>query len=101
MKILVVVAMPNEMKPIKEWIKSANLKANLNIDFLCCEVWNYEAILSLQQYLMQYSEPTFILNIWMCGYWNPNNEKKSEPIQVSNVINIHTEKERRENVSKR
>ncbi|MBO7505697.1 hypothetical protein J6T66_06330 [bacterium] len=29
----------------------------------------------------------------MCGYWNPNNEKKSEPIQVSNVINIHTEKE--------
>jgi hypothetical protein len=29
----------------------------------------------------------------MCGYWNPNNEKKTEPIQVSNVINIHTEKE--------
>ena len=93
MKILVVVAMPNEMKPIKEWIKSANLKAKLDIDFLCCGMWNYEAISSLQQYLIQYPEPTFIWNIWMCGYWNPNNEKKSEPIQVSNVINIHTEKE--------
>ena len=93
MKILVVVAMPNEMKPIKEWIKSANLKAKLDIDFLCCGMWNYEAISSLQQYLMQHPEPMFIRNIWMCGYRNPDNEKKLEPIQVSNVINIHTEKE--------
>ena len=93
MKILVVVAMPNEMKPIKEWIKSANLKAKLDIDFLCCGKWNYEAISSLQHYLMQYTDSLFIWNIWMCGYRNPNNDKKSEPIQVSNVINIHTEKE--------
>ena len=93
MKILVVVAMPNEMKPIREWIKSTNLKAKLDIDFLCCGMWNYEAISSLQQYLMQHPEPMFIRNIWMCGYRNLDNEKKSEPIQVSNVINIHTEKE--------
>ncbi len=93
MKILLVVAMPNEMKPIKEWIKSANLRASLDIDFLCCGMWNYEAISSLEHYLTEKNEPTFILNIWMCGYWNPNNEKKTEPIQVSNVINIHTEKE--------
>ena len=93
MKILVVAAMQNEMKPIKEWIKSANLKTNLNIDFLCCGMWNYAAISSLEGYLLQHPEPTFVWNIWMCGYRNPNNEKKSEAIQVSNVINIHTEKE--------
>ena len=93
MKLLVVVAMPNEMKPIKEWIKSADLKVNLDIDFLCCGMWNYEAISSLEHYLTEKNEATFILNIWMCGYWNPNNEKESEPIQVSNIINIHTEKE--------
>ena len=93
MKILVVAAMPNELKAIKEWIKSANLKENLNIDYLCWGIWNYETISSLENYLNKNSEPTFIWNIWICGYWNPNNEKKSEPIQVASVINIHTEKE--------
>lgn len=93
MKILVVAAMPNEMKSIKEWIKSANLKANLDIGFLCCGIWNYETVSSLENYFTKNSEPTFIWNIWICGYWNPNNEKKANPIQVSNIINIHTEKE--------
>ena len=93
MKILVVVAMPNEMKSIKEWIKSANLKSKLDIDFLCCGIWNYETISSLENYLTKNSEPIFIWNIWICGYWNPNNKKESDPIQVSNIINIHTEKE--------
>jgi len=93
MKILVVAAMPNELKAIKEWIKSANLKENLNIDYLCCGIWNYETISSLENYLTKNQESTFIWNIWICGYWNPNNEKKSEPIQVASVINIHTEKE--------
>ena len=93
MKILVVVAMPNEMKPIKEWIKSADLKSNLDIDFLLCGMWNYEAVSSLEHYLTVNNEPTFVRNIWMCGYRNSNNKKKSGPIQVSNIINIHTEKE--------
>ena len=93
MKILVVAAMPNELKAIKEWIKSANLKENLNIDYLCCGIWNYETISSLENYLTKNSEPTFIWNIWICGYWNPKNKKKSEPVQVASVINVHTEKE--------
>lgn len=93
MKILVVAAMPSELKAIKGWIKSANLKENLNIDYLCCGIWNYETISSLENYLTKYSEPTFIWNIWICGYWNPKNEKKSEPVQVASVINVHTEKE--------
>ena len=85
--------MPDELKAIKQWIKSADLKANLNIDYLCCGIWNYETISSLEHYLTENNEPTFIWNIWICGYRNPKNEKKSDPIQVSNVINIHTEKE--------
>ena len=93
MKILVVAAMPNELKAIKEWIKSANLKENLNIDYLCCGIWNYETISSLENYLTKNSEPTFIWNIWICGYCNLKKEKKSEPIQVASVINVHTEKE--------
>ena len=93
MKILVVAAMPNELKAIKGWIKSANLKENLNIDYLCCGIGNYETISSLENYLTKNSEPTFIWNIWICGYWNPKNKKKSEPVQVASVINVHTEKE--------
>lgn len=93
MKILVVAAMPNELKAIKQWIKFANLKENLDIDYLCCGIWNYETISSLESYLTKNSEPTFIWNIWVSGYWNPMSEKKSETIQVASVINIHTEKE--------
>jgi len=93
MKILVVAAMPNELKAIKEWIKSAKLKENLNIDYLCCGIWNYETISSLENYLTKNPEPTFVWNIWICGYWNLNNENRSEPVQVASVINIHTEKE--------
>ena len=93
MKTLIVAAMPNELKAIKEWIKSANIKANLNIDFLCCGIWNYETISSLEHYLTKNQEDTFIWNIWICGYRNSKNNKKSDPIQVSNVINMHTKKE--------
>lgn len=93
MKILVVAAMPNELKAIKEWIKSAGLKTKLDIDFLCCGIWNYETISSLEHYLTENKEPTFIWNVWICGYWNSKNEEKNEPIQVASVINIHTEKE--------
>jgi hypothetical protein len=93
MKILVVAATPVELNVVKLWIKSANLKTNLNIDFLCCWIWNYETISSLEHYLTENKEPTFIWNIWICGYWNPNNEKLIDPIQVASVINIHTQKE--------
>lgn len=93
MKILVVAAMPNELKAIKEWIKSAWIKEKLDIDYLCCGIWNYETISSLERYLTENREPTFIWNIWICGYWNSKKEKKSDPIQVASIINLHTEKE--------
>ena len=61
--------------------------------YLCCGIWNYEFILSLEYYLSENKEPTFIWNIWLCGYWNSEKEDKSEPIQIASIINIHTEKE--------
>lgn len=93
MKILVVAAMSNELKAIKEWIKSADLKESLDIDYLCCGIWNYETISSLEHYLTVNAEPAFIRNIWVCWYWNLKMETKSDPIQVASVINLHTEKE--------
>ena len=93
MKILVVAAIPNELKAIREWIKSAWIKANLDINYLCCGIWNYETISSLEHYLTENKESTFIWNIWICGYWNLKKEKKSDPIQVASVINIYTQKE--------
>lgn len=93
MKILVVAAMPNELNAIKKWIKSAWIKENLDIDYLCCGIWNYETISSLEHYLTENMKPTFIWNIWVCGYWNPKKEEKSNPIQVASLINVHTQKE--------
>lgn len=93
MRILVVAATSNELKAIKAWIKSANIKSNLDIDYLCSGIGNYETIYSLEKYLAWYSEPVFIWNIGICGYWNPDNFKKSELIQVATVINIHSEME--------
>lgn len=93
MKILVVAAMQNEMKAIKNWIKSANIRSNLDIEYLCLWIWNYDTIYSLVDNVKNSTEPIFILNIWICWYRNSENKKIIEPIQVANVINIHTEKE--------
>lgn len=94
MKILIVAALAKELNLIKSGIKSAWLKTNLNIDYLCCWVWNYESIFSLEQYLTKNPEPIFVWNIGICGYWNSENKKLNEPIQAASIINIHTEKER-------
>ena len=53
MKILVVAALPNELKAIKEWIKSAWIRTNLDIDYLSCGIWNYESIFSLEHYMTE------------------------------------------------
>ena len=70
------------------------MKTNLDIDYLCCGIWNYETISSLEHYLTVNNEPTFVWNIWICGYRNSRNEKKSEPIQVASVFNFHIQKEK-------
>ena len=93
MKILVVAALANELNRIKLWIKWADIRANIDIDYLCTGVWNYEVIYSLEEYLKQYPEPVFIFNIWLCWYWNSTDIELSNPIQIASIINIHSEKE--------
>lgn len=93
MKILVIAAMPAELKHIKEWIKSANIKSKMDIDYLCTWVWNYETIFSLENYLSRVDEKVFVLNMWLCWYWNNSNEKKHDLIQISSIINLYNKKE--------
>ncbi len=93
MKILITAAMPSELKSIKEWIKSANIKSSINVDYLCTWVWNYETIFSLENYLSRLEEKIFVLNIWICWYWNYSDERKHDIIQVSNIINMYSKKE--------
>ncbi len=93
MKLLITAATSDEINAIKKWIKAANIKKNLDIDYLCCWIGNYETILNLENYISKYSEPIFIRNIWICGYWNHDNQKKNIPIQAATTFNIHTEKE--------
>lgn len=93
MRLLVIAATPIELNAVKRWIKSANIKSNFDIDFLCTWIWNYEVIYSLEHYLATYTKPIFIWNIWICGYRNVEHNESMEPVQISSVINIYTEKE--------
>ena len=90
MKILVIASTPPELKAIKEWIKSANLKKKLNIDFLCSWIWTNNTIFSLEHYLTINPEPTFLRNIWICSHNKKENKEKSAPIQIANIINSIT-----------
>ena len=94
MKILITAALPYELNIIKSWIKSAWLKINLDIDYLCVGTWNYESIAVLEEYLTKNPHPTFIRNIGVCWYWNHEGKKLIEPIQAASIINIHSGKER-------
>ena len=93
MRLLVVASTPIELNAVKKWIKSANIKSNLDIDFLCIGIWNYEVIYSLEHYFSIYTEPVFIWNVWICGYRNAEHKKTIEPVQISSVINVYMEKE--------
>ena len=90
MKILIIAETSHELKAIKQWIKSANLKKKLNIDFLCCWIWTNNIIYSLEHYLTKNPEPTFLRNIWICNHDNKENKKEFAPIQISNIINCLT-----------
>lgn len=69
-KILFVVALPQELKIIKEEIKA--LKSTFKVDFLLSWVWNYNVIYSLKDYIFTKWKPDFLINIWVC--WARNND---------------------------
>lgn len=87
MQILIIGALSNELKVIKEELK--NSKKNYQINYLVSWIWIYETIFSLTKYLENKPKPDFIINIWICGY----KENKPNFIQVWRIINLHTLKE--------
>lgn len=67
-KILFIVALPQELKIIKEEIKP--LKSSFKVDFLLSWVWNYNVIYALKDHIFNKWKPDFIINIWVC--WAKN-----------------------------
>ena len=71
MKILIVSALPAELKTIKTQIKSLNLKTKLAIDYLCTGMGNYAMIFALTKYLTEnVGQDIFLVNSGLCGYYS-------------------------------
>lgn len=65
MKILFVVALPVELKIIKQEIKKLEIR-ELQVDFLLSGVGNYNAIYNLKEYIDKNWKPDFLVNLWVC-----------------------------------
>ncbi|EKE26555.1 MAG: hypothetical protein ACD_4C00243G0004 [uncultured bacterium (gcode 4)] len=86
MKLLIVAATSNELNIVKEKIKS--LKKNINISYLVCWIWSYEAIFSLSRNI-ENEKPDFVFNIWICWYTSEG----LDYIQIWRIFNEQTWKE--------
>lgn len=87
-KILFLVALPQELKIIKEELKT--LKSSFKVDFLLCWVWNYNVINNLKDYIFNKWKPDFIINIWVC--WMKSNDFTNF-FQVYRIKNLANNKE--------
>lgn len=94
MKILFVVALPVELKIIKQEIKKLEIR-ELQVDFLLSGVGNYNAIYNLKEYIDKNWKPDFLVNLWVC--WKntviSSEVEKSvgeinEDLSISNVNSI-------------
>ena len=85
--ILIVSAVSQELKAIKEKIKELNISW-FKISYFSTWIGNYNMILNLTRFL-ENNDFDFVVNIWVCWY-------KSEYIksfQVSRVLNLSNNKE--------
>lgn len=89
MNILFCIALPNELKIIKQEIKNLELKW-VKIDFLPTGVWVLNTIYSVKNYIQEKNKPDFIINIWVC--WKINNDF-SDFFQVYRIKNLSNNKE--------
>ncbi len=87
MKILIISALSQELKIIKDNIKILKIK-DINVQFLCTWMWNYSTIYILTKYLEK-NEVDFVVNIWICWY----KSKKNDFIQIWRIFNFTTKKE--------
>ncbi len=69
LKVLFVVALPIELKIIKQEIKKIILK-DIKVDYLLSWAGNYETIYNLKDYINKNWNPDFLVNLWVCGYVN-------------------------------
>ena len=92
MKILIVSALPAELKTIKTQIKSLNLKTKLAIDYLCTGMGNYAMIFALTKYLTEIAgQDIFLVNIGICGYYSDT--LPPAVVQIWRIKNLTTWKE--------
>lgn len=89
MNLLFCIALPNEIKIIKQEIKNLELKW-VKIDFLLTGVWILNTIYSVKNYIQEKNKPDFIINIWVC--WKINNDF-SDFFQVYRIKNLSNNKE--------
>lgn len=89
MEILFCIALPIELKIIKQEIKNLELKW-VKIDFLLTGVWVLNSIYSIKNYIQEKKKPDFIINIWVCG---KNNSWFSDFFQVYRIKNLSNNKE--------
>ena len=92
MKILIVSALPAELKTIKTQIKSLKLKTKLAIDYLCTGMGNYAMIFALTKYLTEnVGQDIFLVNIGICGYYSDT--LPPAVVQIWRIKNLTTWKE--------
>lgn len=89
--ILVVCALPIEMKGIKENIKALKYP-HFHVDFLVTWVWNYHVIYSIKDYISKTErKPHFIINIWVC--WKSDESILDDFFQVYRIKNAANRRE--------
>jgi hypothetical protein len=88
-KILFCIALPAELKIVKNEIKKLNILW-LDIKFLLIWVWNYNVIYSVKDYISNNSKPDFIVNLWVC--WHSLLEI-IDVIQVYRIKNLSNDRE--------
>lgn len=90
MKLLFVVALPVELKIIKQEIKKLEIR-EFQVDFLLLWVGNYNTIYNIKEYIERNWKPDFIINLWVC--WKTLKEKY-DFIQIYRIKNLSDNKEK-------
>ncbi len=83
-KVLFSIALPFELKIIKQKIKLiSNFK--LDISFFMTWVSNYNVIYNLENFIQTKFKPDFIINIWVC--WKKDKKVSNDFFQVYRIKN--------------
>ena len=96
--ILIVSALPAELKEVKQAIKKLNFKW-LKFSFFSSGMGNYNMIFALTTYLEEHKDIDFVVNIGVCG-WSPHpspllweERECNDFIQVWRIKNIANDRE--------